>query len=242
MNPEKNDVEIQPLFKWSKEFEILDIENNPVASIFMRLVGDADLNRAKVFALRRGAEKRKSLRTPDSDERLAYIQDLGTIEKERLVALCSLFVSKDFAREAVRNVNVPHPKELKANATLEQQENHQLEIDAYPEKLDKALREYIEKRVSSLTQQYLSMSLEELHNLYIEFAIDELSEKEMLSSFKAMCVFLGTYKDKGLKERFFESFSDLDNLDAEMKEQLISAYESLELPPEELKKLRVAMR
>lgn len=242
MNLEKNDVDIKPLFTWGREFNILNANDEVVASIFMRLVGDADLNRARIYALRKSAEKRKLLRTPDSDDRLAFIQEEGTLEKERLVALCALLSTKKLAKEAYKEVTIPEPKEPKADASTEELENYQKEIDEYPEKLDIALREYISKRVDQLTKVFEAKSEHELYTLYVDYFIDELCESEMLTAFKEMCTYHGTFKDNQYKTKFFDSFDDFKNLDGNLKQQFIGAYESLDVSPEELKKLQVAIQ
>lgn len=60
MNAERNDVDIFRLFHWGKEVTIFDKYGNELTNVYMRLVGDAELNLARVFAIRRSAELRKS--------------------------------------------------------------------------------------------------------------------------------------------------------------------------------------
>lgn len=240
MNLEKNDVNIKPMFAWGKEFNLLNNKDEVIATLYMRLVGDADLNRARIYALRKSAEKRKALRDSDSDDHLAFIQERGTVDKERLVALCSLLVSKDLAKQAVKEVTIPQPKEPKADAKTEAFEIYQKEIDEYPAKLDVALREYITRQVDNLTKYYNEKSEDELYDLYVEYFVDQLCDAEMLSAFKEMCTYYGTFKDPNYKERFFESFLEFTNLPEDVKSQFIGAYDSLEVTPDELKKLQVA--
>lgn len=240
MQIERNEVNVKPLLAWGKHFNILNSKNEVVTEIHMRLVGDADLNRARIYALRKSAEKRKSLRTENSDDRFAFIQERGTLERERLVALCALFAAKDLAKEALKEVNVPEPKEPKADASLEKQELYQKQIDEYPAKVDAALREYINKRIEELTVTYETRTDDELYDMYVGYFTDQLCEAEMLTAFKEMCTYYGTFSDDKFKNRFFESFEEFVNLDSNLKQQFIGGYESLEINPEELKKLQVA--
>jgi hypothetical protein len=242
MQAEKNDVDLKPLFSWGKAFEVRNNKDEVVETLYMRLIGDADLNRARVFALRKSAEKRKALKTEGSDERIAFVPERGAVEKERLVSACALLISKDFAREAAKNVNVPLPKEPKADATTEQQERYQQQVDEYPAKLDKALKEYISAKVDTLIKEYEKLPYDELFDLYVDYFINELCEIEMYSYFKAMCTYYGTFKDEHFKTRYFESFDEFDNLETGLKEQFMAAYESLDINPDELKKLLVATR
>ena len=67
MEIEKNDVDISKLFNWGKAFEIVG-EDGVVDVVYMRVLGDADINKARVFALRESAKLRRALRNPDSDK------------------------------------------------------------------------------------------------------------------------------------------------------------------------------
>jgi hypothetical protein len=242
MNPERNDVEVKSLFTWGREFNIVDNNNDVESTLFMRLVGDSDWNRARVFALRKSAEKRHALMDLNSDDRIAFIEEKGVIGKERLVPACVLFSSKELAKEAIREVTIKQPKEPKTTASLKEQEKYQKEVDDYPAKLDKALRDYVTKKIEEKTEEYKLYSEDKLYEMYVNYLIDEICEMEMLNSFKSMCTYLGTYKDSKFKEKYFESYNDFDNLDTNIKQQFISAYESLDITPEELKKLQVATR
>jgi hypothetical protein len=240
MEPEKNDVNISPLFNWGKEFTLTSVNGEEIIKVWLRLVGDADLNRARIYALRKSAEKRKNLRTEDSDDRLAFLLEKGELERERLIAICVLFASKDLAREAIKNVKVPLPKEPKSDAKTELFEKYQKQIDDYPKKREEALRAYISKEVDKLTIELQKRTDDELYNLYINYVTDELCEEEMLAAFKEMCTYFGTYKDPQFKQRFFDSFEDFANLDGYLKQQFMSTYASLDISTDDLKKLQEA--
>lgn len=240
MEAERNDINISPLFNWGKEFTLSSVNGEEITKVYLRLVGDSDMNRARIYALRKSAEKRKNLRTEDSDDKLAFILDKGELERERLIAICVLFASKDLSREAVKNVSVPLPKEPKSDAKIEVLEKYQKLVDDYPKKRENALREYISKEVDRLTAELQKKTDDELYNLYVAYVTDELCEEEMLNSFKEMCTYFGTYKDPQFKERFFNSFEDFANLDGYLKQQFMSTYASLEITTDDLKKLQEA--
>ena len=52
LSPERNEIDIKPLFHWFGEQEIVDTQGNTFR-VFIRLVGDAEINRSRVFALRK---------------------------------------------------------------------------------------------------------------------------------------------------------------------------------------------
>ena len=131
MSVERNDVDISQLFMWGKEFEI---EGNAgkKAKVFIRLIGDADLNRARVHALRSSADLRNKLKTKGSDERLAFLPEVGSVERDVLIESISIMNIRDFSQEAVKEVDIPYPIEPDSDAKLEKMEKYQAQVDAYP--------------------------------------------------------------------------------------------------------------
>jgi hypothetical protein len=238
MIAEKNDIDVSPIFNWGKEFTLSSVNGEDELKVFLRLVGDADFNRARIYALRKSAEKRKRLRTEDSDDKLAFLLERGELERERLISICVLFASKDLAKEAIKEVQVPLPKEPKSDAKTEVFEKYQQAIDDYPKKREDALRKYISREVDRLTEELQKKTDDQLYDLYIAYVTDELCEEEMLTAFKEMCTYFGTYKDPQFKERFFNSFEDFANLDGYLKQQFMSSYASLEITTDDLKKLQ----
>ena len=88
MIAEKSDVDISKLFHYGKKFDIQDRNGKKVLTVFIRIVGDADLNRARVYAIRRSAELRERLRSKESDESLAFIPPIESVEKNSLIETC----------------------------------------------------------------------------------------------------------------------------------------------------------
>lgn len=236
MPVEKNDVEISKLFSWSKESAIVDSSGKLLARIWIRLVGDADLNRSRVFALRKSAELRAKLKDPNSDEHMAFIQSLDTVEKSTLVdAIVSLSL-RDMTRDAYREVIIPIPMEPDSDAPLEKQEKYQKEVDEYPKTREDAIRKYLKKRIDKLNKELTNLPDDELQKKYQLHMINELCEQESFKKFKEMCVYFSIYKDKNFKVRMFNSFDEFDNIAPEIKERLLNEYTSLELDTDTLKK------
>jgi len=233
---EKNDVDISKLFSWSKEVKIYsNITEEPI-KVHMRLVGDAEINRARVFALRKSAELRKKLKDEDSDEYFAYISDIDLLGDERLISYLLLENSRDLYQRVSKSVEVKKPKEPNSEATLEEQEKYQLEIDEYPKKVHETITKKMEKELKNIEENLRLKDKQELYNMYRKEVINSACEMEMYSMFKAMCVYFGTFSDKELKERFFTSFEQFQNLPTEVVNQFITGYDSLEIGMDTLKK------
>ena len=123
---EKNDVDITQLFKWSREVTISDPVTSTDVTVYVRLIGDADLNIARTSAIRKSGELRRKLRSPDSSERASFINEISELkDKETIVTFILLLMTEQIQNEAVKSTSVPFPKDIKADATLEEQEKYQ---------------------------------------------------------------------------------------------------------------------
>ncbi len=238
MNPEKNDISIEKLFHWGKEFELFDRYNNITEKVWMRLVGDAEINRARVFAIRKSADLRKQLKDPDSDYRIAFVSAIyDIVDQEHLIKLIGYLQTKKFSQDAVRDIRFPSIKEPKSTATLEEQEQYQAQVDAYEQKRQEKLTQYVVARLEESEQELKGKDLSVLQKQYEKLMIDELCENEMVEKFRDCCVYFGTYRDEAFRERYFKEFDEFANLPTEFKDQLVENYTGLEVNVQELKKL-----
>jgi len=234
LSPEKNDVDISRLFAWGNKFSLKT--NTSPMDIFIRLVGDMDLNRARVYALRQSADLRKKLKDETSDEHSAYIMDKNAITKAQLVNTILVLKIREHGRLANDEVKVKPPKELKSEATLEEQEKFQKEVDDYGNKY----RKEIEKKITALSAtervRLEPLDFDVIFNEYLTIITDEMCENEMYAKFREACAFYGTFKDENYKYRLFSSIEEFNNLPTDTKTELIGFYESIEIGTDELKK------
>ena len=174
---------------------------------------------------------------PTTDEYVAYIPQEGIIDKSILVNTALTLTVQTFTREALRELEpLPLPAELKDDATLEEQEEHQKEIDDYPKKRSAQIEAYVAKRIEEETKALEKLSDKKLLEHYKKLVINDLCEREMLNKYQEMCVYFGTYEDSRFTKRSFASYTDFSNAPTFIKEQLIEAYEGLDIASEELKK------
>ena len=232
---EKNDVDISQLFSWSRESVIKGIKSKDV-KVWVRLLGDADTNKVRVMSLRKSAELRRSLRDLESDDRIAFIPLLEELDKDSLVESVLIFTMRDLTKQAMRGLTLRSPKEPGSDATTEQHEKFQREVDEYPKKREDAIKSSVETLIEKRRKELQEQDPTELYKLYTNVLINELCEQELLKRYKEYCVYFGTYSNKKLTQRFFNSFEDVDNLPTEIKESLINEYSLLEIETEQLKK------
>ena len=231
---DRNDVDITRLFHWTDSFMVETRSGE--TPVYMRVVGDAEFNQAKVYALRKSAELRRNLRDNTSDEHLAYVPQMGDFEESQLLENLLLLYKKDLTSEAIRVIRIPLPVEPSSEASLEARENYQKEIDEYPEKRVEQIKKYVEVGLTDVRNKLSGKTEEQLYKEYIKRLIDVMCENELNQTFLEKCIYFGTYKDEGLTERLFESFEVFMNIPSEIKEQLFDFYKMLEIDSETLKK------
>lgn len=240
MDIEKNDVDITKLFLWEGEVDIVDQHQNEVGKVYMRLVGDKDLNKSRVYSLRKSAELRNKLHTEGSDEHTAFIKGITLNSKESLVAGVKLLEMADLSNDARRNALVKFPVEPDSDASLEEQEKYQKKVDEFPDKFSELVAKELEKLLKSEDKRLDKLSDKELQDLYQALTINYVCQEEMGRAFSDMCIFKGTYKDKEYKKKLFTTFTKYENIATEVRDQLREGYTQLELGMSELKKLQEA--
>lgn len=238
---DRNDVDISKLFYYKDKFEI-KTANNQTLTVYMRVIGDAELNRAKVFALRESRKLREKLKDPESDEALAYLPDIYNLSKEELVQNLLSVLSQVIAKEAVMEYKFTIPPEPKSTASLEEQEDYQEEVDKFDDDYENELSKLIQEKLKKEEERLNSLSEEVLRTQLEKELINQVCEYHMVERFRAMCAFFGTYKDENYKQRLFSTFEEFDNLPKDVKEEFISFYNKLELSEQELKKSPVPLQ
>ena len=239
---DKNDVDISPLFNWGTPVPIKDAFEHTILTVYVRLVGDADTNRSRTYTLRESAKLRNLLRTPGTDERLAFIPDWKGMNRDNLAELIIQFKIREYVQKATKDLLLPLPVEPKGDASLEKQENYQKEVDDYPTTREGKLKERITKIIDEEREYLKSLPKMEVVLEAEGAIIDELCERRMYEAFQASVLSFATFKDAEYKEKYFDSPEEVENLISDFKEQLFTAYNSININTENLKKLPEVMQ
>jgi len=231
---DKNDVDISKLFHWNNKYvlKVKDKEYN----VYVRLLGDAEVNRARIYALRKSAELRAKLHDKNSDEYLAYLPQKEIITEDELVSGLLIMHTRTFTLDAVRNVRPELPIEPSSESSLEKKEKYQKEVDEFDIKRDKKYGDYIKEKTEAKEKEIRSKSKDDIYKDYINMITNQACETEMVMRYREMCSYFGTYKDKEFKNRLFGNFEEFNNMPTDVKEQLMDAYQLLEIDSETLKK------
>lgn len=236
ITPERNDIDISKLFVWGKDISLVDNYGQELKSLYMRIISDEDLNRARVFALRKSSELRKKLKTPDSDERVAFILEMDDFLVSDLIETILVVEIPDMAARVFSTINFPFPKEPKSDAPLDIVERYQEEIDTWEDRRSIAIREELNKLTEQKRKEYQQYPVEKLYKIYESTVINDLCQKEMVSQFKNFTLVKACFEDAEFSKPTFETVDDVTKLPRELKEQLIDNYNKLDISTEELKK------
>ncbi len=237
MDIEKNDVDISQLFLWRGEVPIVDQQQKEVATVYMRVVGDKDLSKARIHSLRQSAELRAVLNDTKSDEYHAFISGIKFTSRDSIVAGVKLLLLTDLGSDARRNVIVKFPSEPDSDASLEEHENYQLQVDLFPEEFGDNVDTELEKLLKIEEKRLKKLSDDDLFEEYKKLTINYICQEEMTRTFVDKSVFYATYKDEKYTKRYFRTFTKYEDLATEVKNQLRDGYRNLELGMTELKKL-----
>ena len=237
---EKNDVDIEQLFRWKKEITIEDGVSNQSVILYLKLVGDADVGKARTYALRKSSDFRRALKTQGSDERVSLLSEFDEFQeqsKEHLVSMILLLKLEDLQGQAIRNVDMEQPTPPKSDAELEDQEEYQKLIDEFPKKFSEAVSEKTRKLEAVEKERLDNLEPEVLYKEYERLIINRLCIEEMSNKFYEMIIYYATFKDKNYRKLAFKSFADFQNISYNLKEKLVQEYKNLEMGMGVLKKL-----
>lgn len=235
---EKNDVDISQLFTYKKEITLLVPGTTDEITLHQRIIGDSDNNKARVYALRESGKLRENLRNTKWEDRSAYLPSVDNLKKDDIVDLVLSLSIQEITLDAINKVDVPEPKEPKGDASLEDQEKHQKEVDAYKDKFNKAVNELLSTKLEERRKELNKNLKDDLIRTYETTVIDQLCQKRFLECYIEMCTFYGTYSDSGFTKRSFNAFEDFQNSPTQLKSRLMDGYSDLQVGGAALKKLQ----
>jgi len=233
---------LDTLFKWQTELEIVDNKGEVVLIgekpliVHQRVVGDAELIKARKQALKASGSLRRELRNKTSDSYIAMIPDHEALDDETLGSMILLSEALNIRTQATAIAEKPkEPKEPDADATLEQQEEYEAAVEAHIKAIEVAIQEKSKELADKRLEELKEVPREKLVKIFMSTVVDSLCRSEMLRVFNSWCAYLGTYKSKRIKARAFSSYAAFDNASPELKSQILDSYIGLELGGEDLK-------
>lgn len=233
-------ISIKDLFTYKKEVVVENREGQK-ASIWVRLLGEFDLNESYKLSRIASTNKRVVLRNSESTEYADEIFPLAELTREELTSMilgarrnritAEAFVKVD--REELPKIEEiaiePDAPSLEEQEILDQKSAQQV-LD-YEEKIDN----YTETRL----REESSLLVDKTDAEIIKSAQDEMVNILPLQSFfaelSAQKGYRGAYSDKECRQRVFSSVDEFKNADNSLRKQITDAYNALEVGSDDIK-------
>lgn len=230
------------LFLYKKEVEILNpVTQKPVKKVWVRVLGDYDLNQAYKASRIASANKRKALRDPESDDYKDEVLGVAELPNGDQIELIKTARTSGFIAEAQSTIERPELPDLEEvavdpdAANLEDLEKLDSAENQTEKRYKEKLQEYVDAKTLELTKTLEVLTKEELlkiTQLEISNVIPFSVFMEELSNYK---ILFGTFQDRACKIREFVNKEDYQNLPRPIKDQLIKVIGELEISGEDIK-------
>jgi hypothetical protein len=245
---EKELGKLTNLLKWHKQIIIKDEKgliirdqnNNPI-QMYMRVIGDKDLEDAMLKARFASAQLRKELANLESEQYLANVAVFSEATKEQCIEMIVQGRAANWAGEAFSVVKMPDLPEIKEIAidpdapTLEELEKLDNAIFEVNTKYQKELALYVESREKGLRTELKDLPLEELQERAKNEVIIVMAVSTYLDTLADEKIWRSVYQDEEFTIPEFNGIEEFQNLHSFLKDQLRQEYSSLEQGLDEIK-------
>jgi hypothetical protein len=230
------------LLRWSKKIDIKDPNSGEVLeSYYMRILGDQDIQDAFKIARIKSSEKRAALRNPETED----YKDIVAPLLEADITLCKEIIisarSSNWNAEAssiVIKEDLPKIEDVATDPdapTLEEQEAlDKAELDIAKKYLDD-FNAYLKVKETELNAELDAKSLDELRELAQFEVTNVVPLGVFLKEVEDQKVFRSVYEDKLFKIPALDTIEEFQQLAEPIKDQLIEAYNALEIGPDDIK-------
>lgn len=236
------------LLKWkraigikdSKGMAVRDEEGKPVV-VYMRVIGDHDLDQAQKKARLASALKRAKLLDRTSEDHIINVEVFNDASREVCIELILQGQGANWSAEAYSETVVPELPKIEEFArdpdapSLEELEELDAATARITEEYQRELATYIKTRQDVLTAELAEKSDEEIRERAKDNMVIIMTIETYLSTFRDEKVWRSVYSDEDYTIPEFKSIEEFLNLDASLKEQLREEYARLEEGLDEIK-------
>lgn len=234
-------VSVTDLLRYKKRVELVRGEKI-LREVWVRVLGDEDLQRSYRQGRIASSKKRAALRTPGTPEYEDDIEPIPLLNtRDECINLIKQSRMNTIVGEAYANIDREEPVKLEEVAvepdapTLEEQETLDKKIKDQEESFQTKIGQYITEHTALLDAELQIKTDEELFDVTRIEVSNLLSLQEFQAEVMAQKVFRATYNDEKCRIRSFADIDEYRNSHTAIKDQLIQAYTILELSPDEVK-------
>lgn len=232
---------LSKLLRWNKEFTIKAPDGSDLKKVWIRVIGDYDLQEAYKLARIASAEKRAKLRDVDSDDYKDQIAAFKDASEEECRSL--IFAARENAWTSQALSIVVRPDEIKISEiaidpdapTLEEQERLDAENKKIDEEYQKLIKDYVDQKKIELEAELSKLDIDNLRLVAQTEATVLLPLTVFLNELIDQKVWRGIYEDKEMTIRGFDSVQDFREMKQELRNQLTQVYLELEEGLDDLK-------
>jgi hypothetical protein len=242
-------LKIADLLKWRTTVILLDQEDKPILdddknpiNVYLRVIGDDDLEASHRAARLHSATIRKQLQDKTSDLYKDRVEPIMEASREDCESIVSQYRASNLESEARANVTRPDAVTLEEiaidpdAATLEEQEKLDAAQAKQDEEYEAALKEYVDVRKAIIDAEIKEMSLDDLRTVAKEEIGGVIALSEFFNELMEQKLFRGAYTDKTYKHKAFDSIEEIKKTAPVIRQQLFDAYLELEFDPDKVKK------
>jgi hypothetical protein len=246
---EEMGLKIADLLKWKRSIILLDQEGNPVLddknkpiTVFLRVIGDDDLEKSHRAARLKSATIRKDLLDESSLLYMDRVAPISEASRQDCIDILVQYRTSNLEAEARANVERPDEPTLEEvaidpdAASLEEQEKLDKAIEKQNKEYAEAIKDYIDTRAAVIRAEVEAMSDEDLHTLAKVEISGVMALSEFFTELMNQKIFRGTFVDDKCKERAFETIEEVKDASPVIRQQLFDAYLELEFEPDKIKK------
>lgn len=201
----------------------------------MRIVPDSIVEDARSKALLHARKMRRSLRDPNTEEYLIYLDVLNDFTDDELKNLITVNGSRDVMRRWLQETPKPILDALGDNPTQAEQE----EYEAAKETREGEYFDALEQHMQAWRKEFLA-GLDKRDRAYWEFMArryqtDMVCEQEFTEFFEDYVVAHSLYTDDKFKTRLFDDVDAYKELPSEIRDVIRARYQTLTVDTDDVK-------
>lgn len=233
---------IADLLRYKKSLDITDPRTGTkLETVWIKIMGDEDVKTSYKYGRVASSELRVKLKDSESIDYKIQIKSIEEQDDQDLYDLIVASKVNDFTRESVAVIareELPKLEDVSIEPdapTLEEQEKLDAEEKAGEDRFTIAIKKYVDERRELLEVELKKTKRAKLVEMAKEEILNIAPTQAFLLELADQKGYRGTFKDKECKTRAFDSIEEYKNIASSIKEQIVRAYDELEIGPDEIK-------
>lgn len=233
-------IKLVDLLRYKREVE-LKHRGKTLSKVWIRIIGDSDLQESIRLGRVASAAIRRTLKDPESLDYKAEILPVYDAPIEDCITVIVQSESRQFQAEAEANVERPDLPEIEEfavdpdAATLEEQEKLDLAVIKTAKDYEAAKKEYSDTRVEVLRAELAGLPEIEVRKRAEQETVNSIALTTFLLEVQNEKIWRAVYTDKACTERAYSSRAEYQDTNENLRNQLFEAYTDLEVNGEDIK-------